>query len=138
MMAESLVKIFQQHSFLCKVFAIAIDLIVIATVVYIREGISSRLIERSFEITVNTFSLKLIKEKKWLPCCSYNLHKNFISTHIDSLRTELDLHSSNYQNFVLPGDFNSEMTDTNLKDFCNLYLLKNLKFRKISKLLISY
>ena len=27
---------------------------------------------------------------------------------------------------MLLGDFNSEMTDTNLKDFCNLHLLKNL------------
>ena len=37
-----------------------------------------------------------------------------------------DLHSSNYENFLLLGDFNSEMTDSNLKDLCNLYLLKNL------------
>ena len=42
-------------------------------------------------------------------------------------------------------DFNSEMTDANLKDFCNLYLLKNLikkpicfKTAKIQKLFISY
>ena len=27
---------------------------------------------------------------------------------------------------ILLGDFNSEMTDSNLKDFCNLYLLKHL------------
>ena len=67
-----------------------------------------------------------LRKKKWLLCCSYNPHKNSISTHIDFLRRELDLHSSNYENFIFLGDFNSEMTDKNLKDFCNLYLLKNL------------
>ena len=25
-----------------------------------------------------------------------------------------------YENFILLGNFNSEMTDSNLKDFCNL------------------
>ena len=53
-------------------------------------------------------------------------HKNSLSINIDFLRRELDLHSSNYENFILLGDFNSEMTDSNLNDFCNLYLLKNL------------
>ena len=28
--------------------------------------------------------------------------------------------------FIMLEDFNSERTDANLKDFCNLYLLKNL------------
>ena len=42
------------------------------------------------------------------------------------LRRELDFHSSNYENFLLLGHLNAEMTDPSLKEFCNLYSLKNL------------
>ena len=94
---------------------------------YIREDIPSRLIEKKLRNNSEYFFVEInLRKKKWLPCCSYNPHKNSISTHTDFLRRELDLHSSNYENFILLGDFNSEMTDKNLKDFCNLYLLKNL------------
>ena len=94
---------------------------------YIREDIPSRLIEKKLRNNSEYFFVEInLRKKRWLLCCSYNPHKNSISTHIDFLRRELDLHSSNYENFILLGDFNSEMTDKNLKDFCNLYLLKNL------------
>ena len=42
------------------------------------------------------------------------------------LRRELDVYYSSYENFLLLRHFNSEMTDPSLKEFCNLYLLKNL------------
>ena len=94
---------------------------------YIREDIPSRLIEKKLRNNSEYFFVEInLRKKKWLLCCSYNPHRNSISSHIDFLRRELDLHSSNYENFILLGDFNSEMTDKNLKDFCNLYLLKNL------------
>ena len=94
---------------------------------YIREHIPSRLIEKKFRNNSEYFFVEInLRTKKWLLCCLYNPHKNSISIHIDFLRRELDLHSPNYENFMLLGDFNSEMTDSNLKDFCNLYLLKNL------------
>ena len=41
------------------------------------------------------------------------------------LRKKLDFHSSNCDNFLLLDDFTSEITDTSLKDFCQLYSLKN-------------
>ena len=53
--------------------------------------------------------------KKWLLRCSYNPSKNFILNHIDFLTRELDLHSSDYENFILPGDVTSEITHLNLK-----------------------
>ena len=94
-------KLFQQHSFLCKISAISVDMIVIATVVvfilYIREDIPSRLIEKKFRNNSEYCFVEInLRKKKWLLCCSYNPHKNSISTHIDFLRRELDLHSSNY------------------------------------------
>ena len=94
-------------------------------ILYIRVDIPSRLIEKKLRNNSEYFFVEIkLRTKKWLLCCSYDAHKNSISTHIDFLRRELDLHSSNYENFMFLGDFNSEMTDTNLKDFCNLYLLR--------------
>ena len=94
---------------------------------FIREDIPSRLVERKFRNNNEYFFVEInLRKKKWLLCCSYNPHKNSISTHIDFFRRELDFHSSFYENFMLLGDFNSEMADASLKDFCNLYLLKNL------------
>ena len=113
---------------------------------YIKDDIPSRVIEKKLRNNNEYFFLEInLRKKKWLFCCSYNPHKNSISTHIDFLRRELDLHSSNYQNCILLGDFNSEMADPNLKDFCcKLYHLKNLikkptcsRNPEIPKLLIS-
>ena len=87
-----------------------------------------------------------LRKKKWLLCCLYKSHKSSISTRNDFPRSELDLHSSNYESFKLQGDFNSEMTDMNLKDFCNLYLknsinkltcLKNLENPKTIDLILT-
>ena len=83
---------------------------------YIRKDIPSRLIEKKLRNNSEYFFVEIILgKKKWLLFCSYNPPKNSILTYIDILRRELDLHSSNYENFILLGDFNSEMTDTNLK-----------------------
>ena len=94
---------------------------------YIREDISSPLIEKKLRNNSEYFFADINLRKKKCPfCCSYNPHKNSVSAHIDFLRREFHLDSSIYENFILLGDFNSEMADANLKDFCNLYLLKNL------------
>ena len=95
---------------------------------YIREDIPSRLIERKVRNNVEYFFIEInLRKKKWLPCCSYNLHKNSIPNYVDVLRRELeDIHSSNYENFLLLGDFNAEMPNPSLKEFCYLYSLKNL------------
>ena len=94
---------------------------------YIREDIASRLIERKVRNKVEYFFVEInLRKKKWLLCCSYNPHKNSISNYVDLLRRELDIHSSNREKFLFLGGFNAEMTDPSLKEFCNLYLLKNL------------
>ena len=81
---------------------------------YIRDDIRSRLIEKkSRNNSEQIFHEINSRKKKRLLCCPYNPHKNSISTHIDFLRRELDLYSSNYKNFILLGDFNSEMIDSN-------------------------
>ena len=74
----------------------------------------------------------MVSTRQWLDGLDFRTvthithYKNHISTHTDFLRMELDLHYSNYENFILLGDFISEMTYPNLKNFCNLHFLKNL------------
>ena len=57
---------------------------------YIREDIPSRLIEKKLRNNSEYFFVEInLRKKKWLLCCSYNPHKNSISTHIDFLRGDL-------------------------------------------------
>ena len=53
------------------------------------------------------FLLKLIWEKKWLLCCSYNRDKNKILPHLHIITKALD-HLSKKYDFVLLSDFNNE------------------------------
>ena len=99
---------------------------------YIREDIPAghtkvRKKRKKVRNNVGYFFVEIsLRKKKWLLCCSYNPHKNSISNYVDVLRREVDIHSSKYENFLLLGDFNAEMTDPSLKEFYNLYSLKYL------------
>ena len=66
------------------------------------------------------------RNDNWLITCSYNPHKNTISTHINKLSESLDLFSANYEKMILLGNFNVEVKDNHMKSFCKYYGLKNL------------
>ena len=53
-------------------------------------------------------------------------HKDNISNHLQLIRKKLDLYSPNYESIILVGDFNSEITDTCMSDFCESYNLSSL------------
>ena len=113
---------------------------------YIIEHIPSWFTKRKVRNNVEYFFVEInLRKKKLLLCCSYNNHKKSILNYVDALRRELDIHSSNYENVLLLGDLNAEMTDPSLKEFCNSYSLQNLikkkqvlKIQAIQKLLIYY
>ena len=86
---------------------------------YVREDIPTNLIER-FYVEMN-----LCKDK-WLINCSYNPHKNMIGNHLRALSEKLDIYSTSYDNFIILGDFNIEMEEQEIKDFCDKYSLKSL------------
>ena len=69
--------------------------------------------------------LKFCK-KKGLLCCSYNPHKNLISNHLNILGKILDTQMKIYDNFLIVPDFNSEMTESAIENFCGTYHLHNL------------
>ena len=81
----------------------------------------------------------ILQKRKWLVCCSYNPHKDNISNHLQLIRKKLDLYSSNYESIILVGDFNSEINDKCMNDFCESYNLSSLiRESKISKILLAY
>ena len=66
------------------------------------------------------------RKKKVLLFCSYNPHKNLLSNHLNILGKRLASPMKIYENFLIAGDFNSEMTDSAMEKFCVTYHLYNL------------
>ena len=93
--------------------------------VYVREDIPSKLIEMNS--LVESISIELnLRKRKWLVNCSYNANNSNIRDHPRSLGKSLDTLLTNYDKVFLMGDFNAEEANIHIKDFCNLYKLKNL------------
>ena len=90
------------------------------------DDISCKLIPmRNSSIEGLFIELKL-RKKKWLLRCSYNSHRRFISNHLIDIGKNLDLLSTNYDNIFLLGDFNAEIENNFLKEFCDLHGMKSL------------
>ena len=71
--------------------------------------------------------LKLtIRNTKWLIMGGYNPKKENIKSFLGHVGKELDRFLPNYENLLLLGDFNSEMSEEHMKEFCETYNLSNL------------
>ena len=67
-----------------------------------------------------------LKKRKWLLIGSYNPHKDMIQNHLNNIGKQLNDLCLTYDNFILIGDFNSEMHEDAMKVFCTTYNFKNL------------
>ena len=95
---------------------------------FVREDISSTLlpnINPSGNIE-NIFVEINLRSKKWLISGSCNPNVGLIQNHTVNLSKNLDFYSSKYENFIVIGDFNAEMTNNYLEECCASYNLKNL------------
>ena len=94
-------------------------------ILYVREGIPSKLINSSFiDHDKEYFLVALnLRKQKCLVISNYNPHKTMIK---GSWYKEIDSHSSKYDNSLLSGDFNSEPTEEAMKSFCQIYNFENL------------
>ena len=95
---------------------------------FVREDIPSKLLPNvnpSFNID-NIFVEINLRSKKWLISGSYNPNVSHIQNHTVNLSKNLDFYSSKYENFIVRGDCNAEMTNNYLAEFCASYNLKNL------------
>ena len=96
--------------------------------VYIREDIPAKLLNTnciSNECECLAIEINLHKAK-WLLLSSYNPHKNNITEHLRNLSKLLEKNSNIYEKYLCLGDFNAEIQEAALKNFCDLYHLKSL------------
>ena len=61
----------------------------------------------------------------WLISGSYNPNVGLIQNQTVNLSKSFDFYSSKYENFIVIGDFNAEMTNSYMEEFCASYNLKN-------------
>ena len=95
----------------------------VVVIIYVREDIPSR------EMTVHPTAINfegIFFEIKWLLFGGCNPHKDNISNFLNQLGPILDYYMPKYDNFLLLGDFNSEMSEDAMKDFCDTYCLSNM------------
>ena len=64
--------------------------------------------------------------RKWLIYGIYNPDNFLISKYLSHLNRSLGYYTQHYDDIILLGDFNADMQDVNLNDFCSLYNFKNL------------
>ena len=67
-----------------------------------------------------------LRKSKWLLCCSYNPHKQYITNHLNIISKYLGSYSANYERFILIGDLNCQPNENAMVDFCNLFNFKNI------------
>ena len=89
------------------------------------------------ELLIEGFCIEInIRKKKWLLVCTYNPNKNLISNHLKEIGKNLDNYSSKYDNFILLGDLNSELIESAVRDFCQIYGCKNRTVKTLLKIML--
>ena len=66
------------------------------------------------------------RNRKWLLCGAYIPHKHLVPSHLEKISYTSDLYLAKYDNLLIMGDFNTEVTEPAMKDFCDTYQFKNL------------
>ena len=93
-----------------------------AVLIYVREDIPCREINcHKLENTFEGIFLEVnLRKTKWLVFGGYNNVKSNINAFLRILGQVLDANMSRLENFLLLGDFNSEITEIDMKDFCDI------------------
>ena len=96
-------------------------------IIYVREDIPCRVLKTHPPTNLDGIFFEInLKKSKWLIFGGYNHHKDHISNFVSQLGPCLDHYMSKFDNFLLLGDFNSEMNELILRNFCDTYNLDNL------------
>ena len=96
--------------------------------VYVREGIPCKELKTNFaNDNLEGIFLEInLRKQKWLLFGGYNNCKSNIRTFLGSISPILDHYMIKLENFILLGDFNSEIHENAMNEFCDIYNLKNL------------
>ena len=52
--------------------------------------------------------------------------KHLIKYHLLQIKNAIDFYSKSYENIMLTGDFNAEISDSHMDSFCGIYHFKSL------------
>ena len=87
--------------------------------VYVRDDIPSKLLNISYVSSdIECLATEItLRNTKWLLICSYNPYKNICENCKNILQDDI---------YLCVGDFTLETSETALRNFCDLYKLKNL------------
>ena len=99
------------------------------TLVYVRDSIPSNLVklDQKFENVKGFFiELELSKKIKWLLSCSYSPHKGNTKQHLSNISKGLDEVNSKYDNILIIGYLNTNMSEPSLNEFCQTYNLESI------------
>ena len=107
---------------------------------YVREHIPSKKLNINFYPKIEAFAIEInLKKKKWLLISSYNPHKSMIVMHLNGISKQLDALYKKYENILIIGDLNSEISEDVLCELI-LFLLINqdlFKTHWLSKLVFQ-
>ena len=93
---------------------------------YVRDDIPSKFIPMKNSFIEGFFIELNLRKKKCVLCCTYKPNRSFIFDHLSTIGNNIDPLLANFENFFLMGDLNVESYNGFLKEFCDLYNLKNL------------
>ena len=95
---------------------------------YVREDIPLKfLTEIKLDNEIENIFIEInLRSKKWLISGSYNTKLSHIKNYLQEIGKGLDYYSSKYENFIVLGDFNAEMSNPHMSEFCALYNFTNL------------
>ena len=94
---------------------------------YIREDLSSRLLQCKSQCNTESLSIEInMRKRRWLLNCSYNFHRNSVLSHLEYLNRIIDEYSKTYDNFIFMKGFNIGIVENFVKHFCDINFLKSL------------
>ena len=96
--------------------------------IYVRNDIACTELKTHFQVKqLEGIFLELnLKKSKWLVFGGYNPSKDNTADFVNGVGLIIDRYMSNYDNVLLLGDFNSEIQEKAMKEFCEMYNLSNL------------
>ena len=96
-------------------------------IIYIRSDIPHKILTTKLPNDVEGLFIEFnLRNKKWILFAGYNPKKERISHFLNNIDTSLEKFIQTFNNLLLIGDFNSEIEEENMKEFCEVYNLQNL------------
>ena len=94
---------------------------------YVREDILSKVLFSKFPEKIECITIEFnIFKKKWFLCGTYNPQKSLTLNHLATISMYIDQFAAYFDNIILLGDFNAEVTEDAMAEFCGLFNLKSL------------